>query len=132
MSLVLRSRLLEFTSNAVPPCFNNSSSPSSLALSITSCEAPWKSAQGVNKTVASGKLLSDQPPDRQLISVEQNQWRRNSHVRSTLLASISHSVALVKERVAMDSWVDSLLNCTLFNSKQNTYCWKDQSFDSPS
>lgn len=69
-----RSRLLEFTSNAVPPCLNNSSSPSSFALSITSCEAPWKSAQGVNKTVASGKLLSDQPPAQQLISAEQDQW----------------------------------------------------------
>jgi hypothetical protein len=53
---------VEPTSRALPPSSRSSSSPSSFARSMTSGGAPWKSAQGVSRTMASGRERSDHPP----------------------------------------------------------------------
>jgi hypothetical protein len=64
---------LRLTSKAVPPSVRTSSSPSSFARSMISSDAPWNTAQGVNSTVARGKLRSDHPPG--IVSIDkQGRW----------------------------------------------------------
>ena len=72
---------------------------------MTSSEAPWNNAQGVKSTVASGKVLSDQPPTSHKSGrfhlIEKGQQLFNS--RKTRMAKISHNVARDKESVEMES-----------------------------
>lgn len=107
------------TSSALPDCSNSSSSPSSLAFSTTSGEAPWNMAQGVSSTVASGSERSDHPP----AGCQQHRPARREgyvNVRKTRTAKISHSVARDIDSVAIDSCAASCMNCTRLRSRQKT------------
>lgn len=67
-ALGLRMNLFAFPKMAISKAFpalsakSSSSSPSSLARSMTAGEAPWKSAQGMRRRLDNASVRSDQPP----------------------------------------------------------------------
>ena len=105
---------------------SSSSSPSSLALSITAGDAPWNRAQGMRSKFESASVLSDHPPDMRWAGSAlelADQVRRATgvvHARSTRMARISHNDARVIDNVLIESCVASFRNCTLLRSRQKT------------